>query len=142
MPVLFSNEFDVSRDKIEELGILDIILDLDTCVFIDPALIDICEEPEFSNARAKIEKYFSNIITLIRCSDYENDMYWKKADKFLKFTEIKGTCIGYSKEGTDGNAIGPKLRKNILSIIKDLLTKGEIEPTLFELLGVFQENIG
>ena len=75
MPVLFSNEFDVSRDKIEELGILDIILDLDTCVFIDPALIDICEEPEFSNARAKIEKYFSNIITLIRCSDYENDMY-------------------------------------------------------------------
>lgn len=142
MPVLFSSEFDVSCDRIKELGVLDVILDIDTRVFIDPALIEICEEPEFLNARAKIEKYFSNIITLIKCSDYEEDMYWKKADRLLKFTEIKGTCIGYSEEGTDGNAIGPKLRKSILLVIKDLLIKGEIEPTLFELLGVFQKNIG
>lgn len=142
MPVLFSKKFNVSTDKLEELGVLDIILDIDTRVFIDPALIELCQEPEFLNARTKIETYFSNIITLIKFSKQENDMYWKKADELLTFTEIKGTCIGYSKEGTSGNAIGAKLRKSILSITKDLITNGEIEPTLFELLGVFQENVG
>ena len=80
MPILFSKEFNVSTDKLEELGVLDIILDIDTRVFIDPALIELCQEPEFLNARTKIETYFSNIITLIKFSKQENDMYWKKAD--------------------------------------------------------------
>ena len=142
MPVTFSKHFNIPDKKIEESGVFDVILDVDTRVFIDPALIDLCTEPEFIGAKSKIETYFSNIITLLKHSKHKNDMYWVKANRLLAFREITGTCFGYSQNGTDGNAIGPELRNSILNTIKELLDAGETDPVLFELLGVFQEGIG
>jgi hypothetical protein len=96
----------------------------------------------FEEAAAKIERYFAGIIALLKNSLERNDMFWKKADKLLAFTEVTGTCLGYSNNGTDGNAIGAKLRIAILDIIKSLQKAGEEDPIIFELLGVFQEGIG
>lgn len=142
MPVTFSEKFHVSKDVIDSSGVFDVILDVDTRVFIDPALLEICTELEFADARTNVEQYFSNIITLLYHSKRVGDIYWKKADRLLKFKEITGTCFGYSNLGTDGNAIGPKLRSDILNTIKELIAEGETDPVLFELLGVFQEGIG
>lgn len=142
MPVSFSDEFGISTKKLNALGVFDCILDLDTRVFIDPALLGICNAPEFSNARKKVEQYFSNIITLLKHSSYQHDLYWKKADKLLTFKEITGTCIGYSQSGTHGNAIGTELRCAILSTVKELVDAGAEDPVLFELIGVFQERMG
>ncbi len=66
----------------------------------------------------------------------------EKADKLLTFKEIKGTCLGYSNQGTNGNAIGKELRKNILKTSKELQKSGEVDPVIFELLNVFQEKVG
>lgn len=142
MPITFSEEFKVSKPVLKATGVFDVILDVDTRVFIDPALLELCNEPEFSEARPKIERYFSNIITLLRHSKHKNDMFWKKADSLLTFRELSGTCFGYSQSGTEGNAIGPVLRDNILGTVKELMTEGDTDPILFELLGVFQEGIG
>jgi len=142
MPITFSEQFNISRSMLESTGVFDVILDVDTRVFIDPALLELCVEPEFAEARTKVEHYFSNIITLLRHSKQKGDMYWKRADSLLTFRELSGTCFGYSQNGTSGNAIGLVLRSNILSTIKELMTEGEIDPVLFELLGVFQEGIG
>lgn len=142
MPITFSKQFNVSNSLIEKTGVFDVILDVDTRVFIDPALLDLCDEPEFDNSRNIIEEYFSKIITLLHHSKKKDDMYWKKANKLLTFKELSGTCFGYSENGTGGNAIGKKLRDSILFTIKDLIIEGEDDPILFELLGVFQEGIG
>ena len=142
MPVLFSEKFNISEDLIDSTGVFDVIMDIDTHVFIDPALLELCAQKEFAAAKEKVETYFSNIITLLKNSNAKNDMFWKAADKRLKFKEIRGTCFGYSEKGTSGNAIGSKLRMSILTTIKELITKGEEDPVLFELLGVFQEKIG
>lgn len=142
MPITFSEEFNISKSSINEASVFDVILDVDTRVFIDPALLDLCAEPEFFNAKGKVEAYFSNIITLLNHSKKQGDMYWRRADHLLAFRELSGTCFGYSQYGTSGNAIGRKLRHSILSTIKELMTEGETDPVLFELLGVFQEGIG
>lgn len=142
MPIKFSEEFNISNELIETYGVFDVIMDVDTHVFVDPALLELCDEPEFSNAEEKIKKYFSDIIKLLSHSKNTDDMYWKAANKKLKFKELSGTCFGYSKKSTDGNAIGGVLREKILSTTKELIDEGETDPTLFELLGVFQENIG
>ncbi len=142
MPVTFSEKYNLSNDVIVRNAVFDVIMDLDTKVFIDPALLEFCEEAEFADAKIKTEKYFADIITLLRHSKSNTDMYWKKANTLLTFKEIVGTCFGYSKKSTSGNAIGTKLRKSILLTIKELISEGENDPTLFELLGVFQENIG
>lgn len=142
MPIKFSEQFNIPEKIIEATGVFDVILDIDTRVFIDPALLDLCTEPEFLNARKKIEAYFSSIITLLRHSKSPTDMYRKRADRMLTFVEMSGTCFGYSQNGTCGNAIGSVLRKTILNTIKDLMSEGDADPVLFELLGVFQEGVG
>lgn len=142
MPVKFTEAFKVNPLTFKELGVFDVILDVDTRVFFDPARISLASAPEFINAREKVERYCSNIITLLSHSKKQGDMYWKKADKMLRFHELSGTCFGYSQKGTGGNAIGRVLRQNILETIVDLIHEGAADPTLFELLGVFQENIG
>lgn len=114
MPTKFSEAFKINPITLDELGVFDAILDVDTRVFFDPALINLTSAPEFQDARMKIEKYCSDIITLLSHSRMPNDMYWKKADRMLKFQELSGTCFGYSQKGTGGNAIGRVLRQNIL----------------------------
>jgi len=142
MAISFSDQFNISNKTMQSLGVFDCILDLDTRFFIDPALLELCVEPEFVNARSKVEAYLSKIITLLHHSKNKKDMFWKAADKLLTFNEITGTCIGYSQSGTSGNAIGAELRYSILSTMKELIDEGENDPVLFELLGVFQERIG
>lgn len=142
MPKSFTDEFSIDIELFNSTGALDIILDVDSNYFIDPALLRICSVPEFVNASRIAEKYFSDIIVLVKHSKSVGDIYWKKADRLLTFKEIKGTCLGYSNQGTSGNAIGKELRKNILETIKELQKSGEVDPIIFELLNVFQEKVG
>lgn len=142
MPKSFTDEFRVHQEIFENTKALDIILDVDSNYFIDPALLRVCEIPEFVDASKITEEYFSNIIVLLKHSKALDDMYWKKADKLLTFKEITGTCLGYSNKGTSGNAIGKELRKNILETIKELQKAGDVDPVIFELLSVFQEKVG
>ena len=142
MPITFSEQFNMDAEVLENYGVFDVILDVDTRVFVDPALLEICNIEEFSNAKEKVTKFFSNIITLLSHSRRIGDQFWKRADRLLTFKEVSWTCFGYSKGGTSGNAIGPILRRNILCTLKELIVEGESDPVLFELLGVFQENIG
>ena len=142
MPISFTDKFKIQKDLLKTNNAFDPIIDLDTKFFIDPALIELCKEPEFLNARDKIINFFSSIILLVKHCKVKGDIFWKKAYKMLSFKEITGTCLGYSDESTDGNAIGPKLREAILFTIKELVGAGADAPELFELLGVFQERVG
>ncbi len=138
----FTDQFNIDKDVFDKTGALDIILDLDTKFFVDPALLRVCTTDEFVDSAKCVEKYFSSIIRLLKHSKKQNDMFWNKAEELLSFKEINGTCIGYSNSGTHGNAIGKTLRVEILRIIKELLSVGEVDPIIFELLGVFQKNMG
>lgn len=142
MPVSFCDEFNVNKDKLEKLGVFNLILDVDTKVFLDPGLLYDADIEIFDLASQKINDYFSKIISLLLASDCVGDMYWNKADSMLKFKEITETCVGYSNRSTNGNAIGTRLRKEVLLTMKDLLSKGINDPILFQLLGVFQKDIG
>lgn len=66
MPIKFSEEYSISKDILKELNVFDVILDVDTRVFLDPALLELSQIPELSNARKKVEEYFANIITLMK----------------------------------------------------------------------------
>lgn len=68
MPISFTDNFNIKRDLLKSNKTFDPIIDLDTRFFIDPALIGLCSEPEFINAREKITKFFSSIILLLKHS--------------------------------------------------------------------------
>lgn len=137
----FTEEFKLDKKKFEKTKAFDIILNVDTQYFIDPAKIRNCKVKEFSNAKKLINDFFQKIIALVKVSKIENDRCWQAADKLLTFREIKGTCLGYSGNGISGNAIGPKLRLLILRTLKEIINSGTENPLIFELLVLFQEKI-
>lgn len=142
MPVSFVDAFHISPEVFDRTGAFDLVLDVDSKLFIDPALLSETSCPEFQKSKEEVEHYFRGIIALLKHSEGKGDRWWRAASKQLTFTEIKGTCLGYSEKGIAGNAIGPQLRENILSSVKGLVDAGVEDPIIFELLGVFEEGVG
>lgn len=142
MPISFTDAFEVDKSLFDLTGAFDPILDVDSHLFIDPALLEKTQEVEFAGSREEVEHFFSGIVSLLKHSKSPNDRFWKRADKELRFKEIKGTCLGYSKASIDGNGIGSQLREQILISIKELIDYGADDPILFELLGAFEEGVG
>lgn len=142
MTIKFSEQFHVNPEKLEKLDVLDIILDVDTKLFLDPSLLPDTIVPEFKKSKEIVSGYFRDLISLLSVSKKEKDHYWTKADKKLQFKEYPGTCLGYSRNGTQGNSIGKKLRHDILTIIKELIDHGRKDPRLLTLIGAFGDQVG
>ena len=143
MPVKFSEAFKINplMFKKNSESLMQYLMSIHVSSF-DPARISLASAPEFIGARGKVERYCTNIIALLSHSKNEDDMYWKQADKMLKFQELSGTLFWLlPKKGTGGNAIGRVLRRNILETIVDLIREGATDPTLFELLEVFRKTL-
>jgi len=142
MTISFTDEFQVDKKAFSGTEALDIFLNLDTRYFIDPALLVSANVPEFSNAEYIVSEYFKDLKALILSCEREGDMFWRKADKMLAFKEYTNTCLGYSNKGTAGSAIGPKIRKSLLKNLKSILASGAEDIRIFELIGIFQEDVG
>ncbi|MCH7395792.1 hypothetical protein MMP66_16180 [Acinetobacter dispersus] len=144
MIISFADEYKIDLSIFEKTGAFDPILGIDTRLFIDPSLIRNTDIPEFSGTYIKIQEFFEKIIRLLKQakSNSLNDIFWKKAFNLFESSEIKGSHIGYSSKSTRGSGIGPKKKKRILTDIKSIINAGNEDPTIFELLGAFEEDVG
>lgn len=140
--ISISQYFSINTKAFNETGAFDAFLDIDSKFFIDPYLLGSSEAPEFKDAHSKISSRFEKVLILLAQSNQINDIFWKEAEKLLTFREVKGLCIGYSNTGTSGSGIGPKLRTQILITAKKIVDAGIRDPKFFELLGLFEKNIG
>lgn len=143
MPISLTDYYKIDKKLFDKFGALDIILDKDSLFFIDPLLVRYNTIKEFSNAEDKINFHFSKIITIIKhYIENKNPIFLKEANELLTFKEIAGSCLGYSKATTKGNAIGKNIRKQILYTLTDLINAGETDPIIFDLVGLFQGRVG
>lgn len=138
----FSDSYNIDFSAYDSLGALDPILGIDTRLFIDPLLVKNTKIPEFQSASNKIEKYFESILRLLKASKKENDLFWNKAFQTFKSSEINGLSIGYGKDNEGGGGIGKIKKLEILRNLKQILDAGTDDPTIFELIGGFQDGIG
>lgn len=140
--ISFSDSYKIDPTVYEITGALDPILGLDMRLFIDPVLVKNSQIPEFRKANEKIESYFTSILRLLSASKKENDLFWNQALQVFKSSEINGLSIGYSKNDEGGGGIGKIKKTEILKNLKEILDAGTSDPTIFELIGGFQDGIG
>ncbi|RYX90216.1 MAG: hypothetical protein EOO28_30415, partial [Comamonadaceae bacterium] len=126
----------------EKTGALDPILGIDTRLFIDPRLLIDTSITELSESATKISDHFNDVVKLLKNVNAVGDPFWKKAEKLLTFPEVRGLCIGYSAGGTAGRGMGPKKRASLLDTAVQIVGAGIEDPTLFELVGVFEDGVG
>ena len=140
MAILFSKEFNIPISKMKELGIFDAFLDEDSPFFINVKLLQQCKIPEFKGSYEKVNNYFHNIGMLLKNSS-PNDILYRKAYKRFHFPEVNGINLGFA-DGTHGAGFGDKLRKQIIKDAYDIIKKGCEQPELFQLLSLFEDNVG
>jgi hypothetical protein len=132
----------VKSDDLENAGILDTVIGVDTHLFVDPLLLSSAKASEFKNSRQEIERRYSEILLLLSKSEKRGDRAWRGAQERLVFRELPGTAIGYSVKSDNGRGIGPVLGNRLLESASEIIKLGISDPVIFELLGLFEEDFG
>ncbi|WMW61566.1 hypothetical protein RE680_00365 [Serratia marcescens] len=137
-----SSHFSISTDLLDELDVVDVLLDSDTLLFIDPLLLIESKHNEMNTEAIKTyNNTFEKIIKLLYASNEINDPAWKAAKNLFSFSEVGWTCLGYGSSGK-GSGFGPELVNNSM-ITASKIVKLEIDdPDLFMVMSLFEEGIG
>jgi len=141
-PELVSELLNVDAKLFDKYGVFDAVLNFDTPLFIDPALLRTTTVSEFKGSYDKVRKHFADLLKLLRRSKKQDDTFWREASKRLLFPEVQGLCIGFSSRGTAGSGSGPGIRNELLQTAKEIIEAGIEDPDLFEMVGLLQDNVG
>lgn len=98
--------------------------------------------PELVDSHDRIEQTFSEIINLLKASKHTGDSFWRSAIRKFNFPEPSWFCLGYGDHGTQGSGWGKQKRVRVIGTVKELVDAGIEDPSLFELVSVFEEYIG
>lgn len=133
-------------ETFEGIGVFDPVLDKDSHFFINLQRLKKATTPEFRNSYEKINEYFRKIIKLLdkAVKKNESDICYRQALKMFDFSEIaevNGICLGYAK-GVSGNAFGRLISRQVISTAYDIVKLGIDDPEMFQLLPLFQDNVG
>jgi len=138
----FCDYYGIDSAAFEASGALDPVLGVDTRLFIDPTLLRHTGTPELCESYERVVAHFSDVLRVVENIRVAGDVFWRKANNFLTFPEVHGLCIGYGTADKSGSGMGPKLRKQLLQTIWEIIQAGVKDPALFEIVGAFEENIG
>lgn len=139
----FNERFGVSAITMQKLGVFNAEIGVDNNMFVDPKLLKLGTD-EFEESHQELVAYFAGTVQLVKLikTKTDVDMAWVAAWKRMQFKETANTALGFSKEGTNGNAIGKALAKRIVERASEILPHADFAPDVFELAGVFAERIG
>ena len=141
-PQSISDYLQVDSTLFENTGAYNGFVHKDTKVFIDPRLLKATDMPEFKTSYQRVRTHFGGIVKLLSRSQKPGDVFWRNAEKMLRFNEVRGLRIGYSSKSTAGSGIGRELQSQLLTTAKAIIDAGIEDPEMFELMGLFEENIG
>lgn len=137
----YSEIFNIPNKKFLEKGIFNADIQADSHLHIDPALFKDCKIPEFVGAYEEFRDYFVKVFSLVPLAK-TSKLAFNGLVGHLTFGELANTCLGYSKDGTRGTGIGPKLARCLASSIIEIYDLGIQNPVVFEMLPFFEDGIG
>ena len=141
-PVLFSKAFGINAGAFASAGVFDPTLNIDSLFFPDPLLCEKSSHAEMREARESFEEHFENVRILLHGSNGNEGPALKAVRKRLTFPEIKGTCLGYGKDGIAGSGAGQKMAEQLIASGLEIVRLGIDHPDLFLAMGLFEKDFG
>lgn len=139
--IRISDYYNISRDKFDELGILNSLIYYDVPMFVNPKLLRKSDVVELKNGEEKIVKHFEVTIKMLLKTNC-HDKLWKALKKHFSFKEPSGIGLGTSINSTDVRGLTGKIAENCLNTLKEIVELGFDDPEIYKLLFLVQENIG
>lgn len=141
-PITLSMAWGIHADAIATIGAIDVTLNCDTNLFIDPLLLADADDTDFRNcSTAAYEARFHQLIKLLAASNAIDDVAWRAAKRQIAFHEVPYTHLGYSS-GTGGSGFGTALSGSLLTTAKQVVDLGVTSPDLFVALALFEDGVG
>ncbi len=140
--IRYSEYFNVSSEDLKKRDVINVFVDEDTSLHVDPTLLDGSMIPEFKNAHQQFLNFFTDFLCVVRQIKYPGDRFYKEAVRRMKFKEISFNGLGYGKSNKGGNAVGGKLSTAIVHTAIDLINAGKDNPRIFLLMPFFEEGVG
>ena len=135
----FNEYFNVSVDKLDKYGALNISLDCDLPLFIDPLLIFISNNLLFKSWHEKLVKYILFLSSLKKTGQPPKDII----RSYFTFKEIRNNWLGLSKTGNRGSAIGNYYGESLYKNIENVIETHSISKSIhFEKLCLFEDGVG
>lgn len=136
----FNEYFDVEVEKMNNYGALNISLDNDLPLFIDPMLLFVSENEEFHTWHTKLVKYIIFLASL----KHNNESFSESIiNTYFTFKEVCNNWLGLAKKGNKGSAIGHFYGESLYNYINSVIDTHNISKSIhFEKLCLLQEGIG
>ncbi|WP_237061611.1 hypothetical protein [Microbulbifer zhoushanensis] len=106
--LIFSEYFEIEEKVLDDYGALNICLDADLPLFIDPFLLFASDKPEYQQQHDKI---VSHLILLKEIAIHDGR---SANENLFKFPEVKQNWLGLCKYGNNGKGLGTKFAKDII----------------------------
>ena len=142
MPISLSDYLNIDPNELKKRNVFDTILDSDSLFFINFMRLKDTETPELTDSYIHLQKFFDKIGVLLDSSPDKSHRFYKEAYNLFVMTEFEEICLGYSLKSTAGSGSGSKLKSIILNTAFDIIKAGNKHPEIFEIVGLFEENIG
>lgn len=141
-PATIASEFGIDVVVLDKLGVVNVLLNTDTLVFIDPLLLEESAHKEISEgAYQSYRVRFEKIIKLLSVSNAVDDVPWRNAKRLFRFSENSWTCLGYGTT-VNGSGFGKDLISSTLDTASQIVALGVDDIDLFMALALFEEGIG
>ena len=129
-------------DHFVEMGVFDALLDKDSNFFINVIRLKKSTIPEFMEAYAHLNKFFSEIATLLDAADEPTlkDKMYRTARNRFHFHEVNGINLGFSSTRW-GAGWGQVTSDQFLRDAYQIVKKGSKQPEIFQLVSLFEENV-
>ena len=139
---MFISEYLKPGVSLDEIGVFDSMLDKDSHFFINIICLKKSTIPEFIEAYNHINKYFTEIATLLDAADEAkmSDKMFREARRRFCFHEVNGINLGFS-ETPNGAGWGDSISNKVLRDAYQIVKKGSKQPEIFHLVSLFEENV-
>lgn len=143
-PISLAQGFGLKGIQLEKAGVLNVSLNADALLFIDPLLLAHSKQAELVIAADRFTQYFINLVKVLRAIKVldESDVAYRTALNQLTFPEIPGTCLGYGASSIHGSGVGKKMAVRLVATAKQIIDLGVDDPALFLLLPLVEDDVG
>lgn len=139
--MLFSENFNITKTDDDDW--LDIILDVDTKLWVDPFMIYQEEEGFWADSHDTIIQHFETCFDLITSGRMiSSSLPYQKAIRLLTFKEPREFCLGYTELGTAGSGGGGGYARLMAKGMVEAINRGLSDLRHFEEIGILEKGIG
>lgn len=139
--MFFSEKFGVAKKELDDYGALDICLDQDLPLFVDPFLLYASDKREYQKLHENIIAYLSFLKEKSFRRVNSAELKW-----YYCFKEIPQNWLGFTESGNSGSGLNldfaKKLYKSLHGIFRDFGKNELTETSHLEKLVLLEEGVG